>query len=93
MNQLVDSKHTFFNSTQRLPEWDKVFKEARTAITPQHYAKLARDLVKMLYEETSFIPLYEQANILVLDKSVYDTGFQTGFRVDEWNPEKAWLNK
>jgi hypothetical protein len=49
--------------------------------------------VKYFVDEAMAIPLWIEAAVYVLNKSVKDTGYAThgvGFR---WDPGKAWLSK
>ena len=81
-------------STLRPAGWEKATSDARAAMNPDAMAKLTRSLVKALYDEASFLPLWAYTDPFVLDKSVHDTGFLTGrFHWHLWTPEKAWLSK
>jgi ABC-type oligopeptide transport system substrate-binding subunit len=56
-------------------------------------AALSQKAVKYFVDEAMAIPLWIEAAVYVLNKSVRDTGYAThgvGFR---WDPGKAWLSK
>ena len=51
-------------------------------------------MAKLLYDESTFLPLYTDMNVSVMQKNVHDTArFQIDGLSADWYPGKAWLSK
>ena len=56
-------------------------------------AALCQKAVKYFVDEAIAIPLWIEAAVYVLHKSVKDTGYATHGVAFRWDPGKAWLSK
>jgi peptide/nickel transport system substrate-binding protein len=73
---------------------DKLIDQAKRSRDPAAVTKINRQIIKLIYDDETIVPLYQNSRIAVVDKSVQNTGwFIYG---DETNNEfgvRTWLKK
>jgi len=93
LDRFISPAGKLFVSTARPAGWDKAFRDARAAVDPDTAAALTQGIVKTIYDQASFLPLWAYADPFVLAETVHDTGFLSRNHWHLWTPEKAWLSK
>jgi ABC-type transport system substrate-binding protein len=75
---------------------DEVIKKIDPALAepdPVKAKQLSDELIRLIWEDCSYIPIYSNAMGYVLSPKVHDTGFYEGYSFYTWNPESTWLDK
>ena len=75
------------------PGWNELMEEGLQTVTRKDMKDYAQKAVKMHVDEAMVVPLWIEAEVYVLNKSVHDTGFATHGDGFSWNTNKAWISK
>jgi len=80
--------------TARPPGWADALNQASMASDPAEFEKLSRNLVQMLYNDVTVLPLWGMPqNLFATQTYVQGAGiYETGANY-AWTPETAWLSK
>jgi peptide/nickel transport system substrate-binding protein len=73
---------------------DKFIDQAKLARDPAAVTKLNQQILKLLYDDVTMVPLWEQSRFVVVDKSVQNTGwFIYGDPDNNQFGHRTWLKK
>ena len=73
---------------------DKLIDQAKLSRDPAAITKINQQIIKLIYDDETFVPIYQNFRTYVLDKSVQDTGW--AIHGDDNNNEfgtRTWLKK
>lgn len=73
--------------------WDAIMEEGLRTDGFKEMKALAQKAVQLHVDEAMVIPLWIEAEVYVLNKSVRDSGFATHGDGFSWNTNKAWIAK
>ncbi len=71
--------------------WRKVMYEAMGTLDPVVHKSKTQELVAMIHEDASLVPLLAASQSIVLNKNVRDSGFLENGWPYEWRSEKTWI--
>jgi peptide/nickel transport system substrate-binding protein len=73
---------------------DKLIDQAKVSRDPAAITKLNRQILKLIYDDETVVPLYQNMRIAVVDKSVQNTGwFIYGDDANNQFGTRTWLKK
>jgi len=81
-----------YTSVQRPPGWTELWTQAVASPNYATYKMRTQKLVRAIFDDATFLPLWGQMEPFVLAKTVYDTGFYS-VNYTYWTPAKVWLSK
>jgi peptide/nickel transport system substrate-binding protein len=88
---ILDTKRNDYASMARPAGLQENLDNLLRATTPDTQKDYANKLENLLYDDVTFVPLYNQDSVVIEAPYVHDTGnFKT--IIVEWTPENAWLS-
>jgi peptide/nickel transport system substrate-binding protein len=73
---------------------DKLIDQAKLSRDPVAITKINRQILKLMYDDVTVVPLFQQFRIAIVDKSVQDTGwFIHGEELNNQFGHRTWLKK
>ncbi len=80
-------------AVKRPPRFEELYNKLVGEVDGKKALGLSKQIVKLMYDDATVVPLYTITQPYVLDKSVNDSGFQSTVATQFWTPEKTWLSK
>ncbi len=93
INQYFRSDTRYYKNTVR-PALDDVIGQALAARDSQTKTKLTQQIVKSVYDNASYIPLWVQLRALIVDKYTQEPGFYINGDADNSRVGRiSWIKK